>query len=77
MANLAREYGRRVKRIDAGARVVMQQYPWPGNVRELPQRDRTVMIMVPGDSISTADLGLPRRGGLVASQAVSEPSASD
>jgi two-component system nitrogen regulation response regulator NtrX len=56
MANLAREYGRRVKRFDAGARAVMQQYPWPGNVRELRNVIERLMIMVPGDSISPADL---------------------
>jgi two-component system nitrogen regulation response regulator NtrX len=58
MANLAREYGRRVKRFDTGARAVMQQYPWPGNVRELRNVIERLMIMVPGDSISTSDLGL-------------------
>ena len=56
MANLAREYGRRVKRFDPGARAVMQQYPWPGNVRELRNVIERLMIMVPGDSISPADL---------------------
>ena len=56
MANLAREYGRRVKRFDAGARGVLQQYPWPGNVRELRNVIERLMIMVPGDSISPSDL---------------------
>jgi two-component system nitrogen regulation response regulator NtrX len=56
MANFAREYGRRVKRFDAGARAVMQQYPWPGNVRELRNVIERLMIMVPGDSISPVDL---------------------
>jgi two-component system nitrogen regulation response regulator NtrX len=57
MANLAREYGRRVKRFDVGARGVLQQYPWPGNVRELRNVIERLMIMVPGDSISPSDLG--------------------
>src|ERR671938_1759974 len=35
MAEFAREYGRRAKTFDAGARAALQQYPWPGNVREL------------------------------------------
>src|SRR4051812_23250462 len=56
MAELAREYGRRAKRLEAGARAVMQQYPWPGNVRELRNVIERLMIMVPGDSISPADL---------------------
>jgi two-component system, NtrC family, nitrogen regulation response regulator NtrX len=57
MADLAREYGRRVKRLEAGARSVLQQYPWPGNVRELRNVIERLMIMVPGDVISTSDLG--------------------
>src|SRR6478735_369919 len=56
MAELAREYGRRVKNFDAGARVVLQQYPWPGNVRELRNVIERLMIMVPGDAIAASDL---------------------
>jgi two-component system nitrogen regulation response regulator NtrX len=51
MADFAREYGRRIKGFDAGARSVLQYYPWPGNVREL-----RLMILVPGDAISSSDL---------------------
>jgi two-component system nitrogen regulation response regulator NtrX len=36
---------------------VLQQYAWPGNVRELRNVIERLMIMVPGDSISEADLG--------------------
>jgi two-component system, NtrC family, nitrogen regulation response regulator NtrX len=71
MANLAREYGRRVKRFDAGARAVMQQYPWPGNVRELRNVIERLMIMVPGDSISPADLSF------LDAAALSRPAAAD
>jgi two-component system nitrogen regulation response regulator NtrX len=66
MAELAREYGRRPKTFDSGARLVLQQYPWPGNVRELRNVIERLMIMVPGDRISSADMsfldpsGLPR-----------------
>ncbi len=56
MADLAREYGRRVKSFDAGAALVLQHYGWPGNVRELRNVIERLMIMVPGDSISPADL---------------------
>src|SRR3954466_5509218 len=35
MAELSREYGRRLKTFEPGARAALQQYPWPGNVREL------------------------------------------
>jgi two-component system nitrogen regulation response regulator NtrX len=57
MAELAREYGRRVKSFDQGAVSVLQHYPWPGNVRELRNVIERLMIMVPGDSISLSDLG--------------------
>ena len=56
MAGFAKEYGRRVKKFEPGAVVVLQQYPWPGNVRELRNVIERLMIMVVGDSISAADL---------------------
>ena len=36
---------------------MLQQYAWPGNVRELRNVIERLMIMVPGDAISAADLG--------------------
>jgi two-component system nitrogen regulation response regulator NtrX len=57
MAEFAREYGRRAKSFESGARAVLQRYPWPGNVRELRNVIERLMIMVPGDSISPVDLG--------------------
>src|SRR5262249_787354 len=56
MAELAREYGRRVKSLEPGALVALQQYHWPGNVRELRNVIERLMIMVPGDRIGPADL---------------------
>ena len=56
MADFAREYGRRPKGFDAGARSVLQHYTWPGNVRELRNVIERLMIMVPGDAISAADM---------------------
>src|SRR5436305_4191360 len=56
MAEFAREYGRRVKSFESGARTVLQRYTWPGNVRELRNVIERLMIMVPGDSISASDL---------------------
>ena len=53
MAEFAREYGRRIEELRAGARcAVLQRYPWPGNVRELRNVIERLMIMVPGDAIS-------------------------
>jgi two-component system nitrogen regulation response regulator NtrX len=56
MAELAREYGRRAKRFDAGAKAGLQAYRWPGNVRELRNVVERLMIMVPGDVITGSDL---------------------
>src|SRR5438876_580514 len=66
MAGFAREYGRRVKSFESGARSALQRYPWPGNVRELRNVIERLMIMVPGESIVAGDLtfldltGVPR-----------------
>ncbi len=56
MAEMAQEYGRRLKRLDAGAIRTLQRYGWPGNVRELRNVIERLMIMVPGDTITTSDL---------------------
>src|SRR5687768_1490799 len=56
MAMLAREYGRRPKTFEADAMTALQQYPWPGNVRELRNVVERLMIMVPGDRISSRDI---------------------
>jgi two-component system nitrogen regulation response regulator NtrX len=56
MADFAREYGRRLKNFESGARAALQHYPWPGNVRELRNVIERLMIMVPGDVISASDL---------------------
>jgi two-component system nitrogen regulation response regulator NtrX len=50
------EYGRRAKRFSPEAIDVMRLYRWPGNVRELRNVIERLMIMVPGDVISAADL---------------------
>jgi len=56
MAELAREYGRRPKRLDSGAATGLRSYRWPGNVRELRNVIERLMIMVPGETIALADL---------------------
>jgi two-component system nitrogen regulation response regulator NtrX len=57
MAEFAREYGRRVKTFDTGAVSVLERYAWPGNVRELRNVIERLVIMVPGDVITAADVG--------------------
>jgi two-component system nitrogen regulation response regulator NtrX len=56
MAEFAREYGRRLKNFEPGAIAVLQHYPWPGNVRELRNVIERLMIMVPVDTIASADV---------------------
>src|SRR5437899_1072440 len=64
MAEFAREYGRRIKNFDSGARAALQQYPWPGNVRELRNVIERLMIMVPGEAITVSDLTFLDPSGL-------------
>jgi two-component system, NtrC family, nitrogen regulation response regulator NtrX len=75
MAELAREYGRRVKTFEPDATVLMERYTWPGNVRELRNVIERLMIMVPGDSISSSDLSFLDFAGFA--PPVTEPSASE
>ena len=56
MAILAREYGRRAKRFESEAVEALQRYTWPGNVRELRNVIERLMIMVPGDRVTSRDL---------------------
>jgi two-component system nitrogen regulation response regulator NtrX len=56
MTDLAGEYGRRPKKFDVGAVAGLRSYRWPGNVRELRNVVERLMIMVPGDTITLANL---------------------
>ena len=69
MAMLAREYGRRPKTFDADAVAALQRYPWPGNVRELRNLVERLMIMVPGDRVSSRDLSFLEHGIVATPQA--------
>jgi two-component system nitrogen regulation response regulator NtrX len=70
MSILAREYGRRPKVFDGDAVTVLQRYGWPGNVRELRNVVERLMIMVPGDRISSRDLTFLEQGSAVGPAAV-------
>ncbi|MBM3751045.1 MAG: sigma-54-dependent Fis family transcriptional regulator [Acidimicrobiia bacterium] len=56
ITEIAREYGRRLKQLTPEAEAVLRAFRWPGNVRELRNVIERVMIMVPGEQISAADL---------------------
>jgi len=62
MAMLSREYGRRAKTFEPDAIVALRQYNWPGNVRELHNVVERLMIMVPGERISSRDLSFLDQG---------------
>jgi two-component system nitrogen regulation response regulator NtrX len=62
MAFMAREYGRRPKTFERDAVTVLQQYAWPGNVRELRNVVERLMIMVPGERITSRDLAFLELG---------------
>ena len=76
MAMLAREYGRRPKTFEADAVLALQQYAWPGNVRELRNVIERLMIMVPGDRISSRDLTFLDQGLSSGPEAPARPAAS-
>lgn len=56
VGEIAREYGRRLKVLSPEAEAVLRAFRWPGNVRELRNVIERVMIMVPGETITAADL---------------------
>jgi hypothetical protein len=56
VAEFSREYGRRPKTLGPDALAVLRSYLWPGNVRELRNVIERLMIMVPRDVITHADL---------------------
>jgi two-component system nitrogen regulation response regulator NtrX len=73
MAELAREYGRRPKRLDPGAATGLRSYRWPGNVRELRNVIERLIIMVPGDTITLNDLAFLDGGAVAAPEAEGAP----
>jgi two-component system nitrogen regulation response regulator NtrX len=73
MAELAREYGRRPKRLDPGAAMGLRSYRWPGNVRELRNVIERLLIMVPGETITLADLSFLDGTSLVQDEVAGTP----
>ena len=73
MAEFAREYGKRPKRLDSGAATGLRSYRWPGNVRELRNVIERLMIMVPGDTIALSDLAFLDSGAVAAAETPGTP----
>jgi two-component system nitrogen regulation response regulator NtrX len=74
MEGFAREYGRRAKTLDTSARLALESYGWPGNVRELRNVVERLIIMVPGEVITAADLAFLHGTG-AGEEPVAEPDA--
>src|SRR6187455_2033756 len=64
MAEFAQEYGRRPKKFNQGAVSMLEHYTWPGNVRELRNVVERLMIMVPGEVVTAADLPFLGEGSI-------------
>jgi two-component system nitrogen regulation response regulator NtrX len=75
IAEFAREYGRRPKRLDAGAATSLRSYRWPGNVRELRNVIERLMIMVPGDTITVPNLAFLEGSASIAAEPAGAPPA--
>jgi two-component system nitrogen regulation response regulator NtrX len=75
VGEVAREYGRRLKQLAPEAEAVLRAFRWPGNVRELRNVIERVMIMVPGDTITAADLAFLGVTAPAHLQAALEPAA--
>jgi two-component system nitrogen regulation response regulator NtrX len=73
MAEFAREYGRRPKRLDPGAATGLRSYRWPGNVRELRNVIERLMIMVPGETIALSDLAFLDSGAVTGAESTDTP----
>ena len=56
LALLARQMGRRARKLDRAALARLSRHRWPGNVRELRNLLERVVILTAGDTISEADL---------------------
>lgn len=62
MNKLAFRMGVRPKRVHSEAMALLKRYPWPGNVRELRNLVERLLIMVPGEEVTAADIPLRREG---------------
>lgn len=56
MGKLGKRMGVKPKKVTPEAMEVLLTYPWPGNVRELRNLVERLLIMVPGEEVTPADL---------------------
>jgi len=69
LADLGKDLGKEIRKIEPDAARAMEEYPWPGNVRELKNVLERAMILSSAGSLGIEDLALKR--------AVDLPLASD
>ncbi|WP_149538461.1 PEP-CTERM-box response regulator transcription factor [Siccirubricoccus phaeus] len=63
LARFSREFGRKLRGLDAAAAEAIAAHRWPGNVRELENRIRRAALMADGQLVTTADLELAPAAG--------------
>ena len=70
---LARHFLPAGKRLGEDAERALQRHPWPGNVRELRNVMQRAALLVQGNTVNAADLGLPAASPPVPSSGADEP----
>ncbi|MCC7097722.1 MAG: sigma-54-dependent Fis family transcriptional regulator [Thermomonas sp.] len=70
---LARHFLPAGKRLGEDAERTLQRHPWPGNVRELRNVMQRAALLVQGNTVSAADLGLPAASPPVPGSVADEP----
>ncbi len=65
LALLAKQMGRKPRKLERAALLRLAAHRWPGNVRELKNLLERIVILTPGESIGEGDVAahLPRVGG--------------
>ena len=58
LASVSMRMGRPIARLTPDAEALLARYPWPGNIRELANVLERAMILVKGDTLDAAGLGL-------------------
>ena len=58
LASVSMRMGRPIARLAPDAEALLARYPWPGNIRELENVLERAMILVKGDTLDAAGLGL-------------------
>jgi two-component system nitrogen regulation response regulator NtrX len=77
LALLAKQMGRKPRRLDRPALARLARHSWPGNVRELKNLLERVVILTPGEAITEGDVAAHLPRGSVGAGPVAAPAAVD